>query len=238
MELVEFLGVSEVREYKKYLGLLAMVGRNKKESLNYIKERVWEKLQGWKERLLSQAGKEVLLKAVIQAIPTFAMSCFKLPTGLIQDIERLIRKFWWGQRGDQHKIHWKNWEALCKPTALGGMGFKDLKKFNEAILAKQIWRLLTGHTSLFYQVFQAKYFPNCSILDAKLSSGSYIWQSIVKAKKLVQSSLLWKVGDGKQIKILWDRWLPREEPAKVISPLNSILTEWTVSRLLDLSGVG
>ena len=166
------------------------------------------------------------------------MSCFKLPTGLIQDIERLIRKFWWGQRGDQHKIHWKNWEALCKPTALGGMGFKDLKKFNEAILAKQIWRLLTGHTSLFYQVFQAKYFPNCSILDAKLSLGSYIWQSIVKAKKLVQSSLLWRVGDGKQIKILWDRWLPREEPAKVISPLNSILTEWTVSRLLDLSGVG
>ena len=174
MELVEFLGVSEVREYKKYLGLLAMVGRNKKESLNYIKERVWKKLQGWKERLLSQAGKEVLLKAMVQAIPTFAMSCFKLPTGLIQDIERLIRIFWWGQRGDQHKIHWKNWETLCKPTALGGMGFKDLEKFNEAILAKQIWRLLTDHTSLFYQVFQAKYFPNCLILDAKLSSGSYV----------------------------------------------------------------
>ncbi|XP_075636868.1 uncharacterized protein LOC142609128 [Castanea sativa] len=92
-ELVNFLGVYEVREYKKYSGLLAVVGRNKKESLNYISERVWNKLQGWKERLLSQAGKEVLLKAVVQAIPTFAMSCFKLPEGLIQDIERLIRKF-------------------------------------------------------------------------------------------------------------------------------------------------
>ena len=126
MELVDFLGVSEVREYKKYLGLLAMVGRKKKESLNYIKERVWHKLQGWKEKLLSQVGKEVLLKAVVQAIPTFAMSCFKLPTGLIQDIERLIRKFWWGQQGDQHRIHWKNWETLCQLKALGGNGLQGL----------------------------------------------------------------------------------------------------------------
>ena len=126
VELVDFLGVSEVREYEKYLGLLAMVGRKKKESLNYIKERVWHKLQGWKEKLLSQVGKEVLLKAVVQEIPTFAMSCFKLPTGLIQDIERLIRKFWWGQQGDQRRIHWKNWETLCQLKALGGNGLQGL----------------------------------------------------------------------------------------------------------------
>ena len=53
VELVEFLGVNEVREYEKCLGLPAVVGQNKKESLNCIKERVWNKLQGWKERLLS-----------------------------------------------------------------------------------------------------------------------------------------------------------------------------------------
>ena len=96
-ELKEFLGVNEIREYEKYLALPDVVGRNKKESLNYIRERVWNKFQGWKERLLSKAGKKVLLKAVVQAIPTFAMSCFKLPKGLIQDINRLIRKLWWGQ---------------------------------------------------------------------------------------------------------------------------------------------
>ena len=81
-----------------------MVGRNKRASLNYIKDRVWGKLQGWKEKLLSQAGKEVLLK-VVQAILTFAISCFRLPIGLCQDIEMLIRKFWWGQKGDRRKIH-------------------------------------------------------------------------------------------------------------------------------------
>ena len=93
-ETLDFLGVPEIKEYVKYLGLPIVVERNKKASLNYIKERVWTKLQGWKEKLLSQAGREVLLKAVVQAIPTFTMSCCKLPVGLCNEIEMQIRKFW------------------------------------------------------------------------------------------------------------------------------------------------
>ena len=91
-----------------------------------------------------------------------------------------------------------------------------MEKFNEVMLAKQVWRLLTDHTCLFYLVFSSKYFPNGSVLDAKPSSGSYAWQSIVKAIPPIKSSMLWRVGDGKQIKIFGERWLPGEEPAKVI----------------------
>ena len=127
----------------------------------------------------------MLLKAVVQAIPTLAMGCFTFLSGLLNDIETMIRTFWWGQRGDQRKIHWKNWETLCKPEALGGMAFKDLEKFNEAMLAKQVWRLLVDHSSLFYRVFSAKYFPSGLVFDAKVASGSYVWQGIVKASKLV-----------------------------------------------------
>lgn len=91
---------------------------------------------------------------------------------------------------------------------------------------------------MFYKVFRVKYFPNGSVLDAKPSMRSYAWQSIVKAKNLVKSGLLWRIGDGKQKKIFEDRWLPRKEPAKVISPLNTISVEWTVSRLLNPDGAG
>ena len=66
-EILSFLGVPEIKEYEKYLGLQAVVGKNKIVSLNYIKERVWTKLQGWKEKLLYQTGREILLKAVVQA---------------------------------------------------------------------------------------------------------------------------------------------------------------------------
>ena len=81
------------------------MGRAKKRSFIYLKERVWKKLQGWKEKLLFIAGREILVKAIIQAIPTYTMSCFKLPKGLIIELEVLIRKFWWGYSDDSRKVH-------------------------------------------------------------------------------------------------------------------------------------
>lgn len=104
-ELSRILGAPAVRQYEKYLGLPSFVGRSKKASFAQIKDRVWNKLQGWKHRFLSQAGKEVLIKSVVQAVPAYSMSCFKLPMGLCNDLEKLIRKFWWGYGEDQRKVH-------------------------------------------------------------------------------------------------------------------------------------
>ena len=191
------LGVREIHHYEKYLGLPSLTRRRKNPSFNYIKERVWRKLQGWEGKLLSQAGKEVLIKAVIQAIPTYAMSCFKLPLGLCNEIEVMVIKFWWGQQGEKRKIHWLKWDEMTKTKKEGGMGFRDLALHSDSLLAKQAGRLLEDQNSLFYKVFKPRFFPNCTIMEAPESSrGSYAWKSILQGRDVIKRGACWRIGDG------------------------------------------
>ena len=69
-------------------------------------------------------------------------------------------------------MHWVKWSKLCRPKNEGGMGFRELQKFNDALLAKQVWRL-ASEDSLFFRFFEANFFPHGSIFDAKEKNGSY-----------------------------------------------------------------
>jgi hypothetical protein len=90
------IGVKVVTSHAKYLGLPVLFGRSKKEIFSFVKDRVWKKIKGWKEKCLSRAGKGTLIKAVAQAIPNYIMSCYKIPVGCCKDIEGMLAKFWWG----------------------------------------------------------------------------------------------------------------------------------------------
>ena len=61
-------------------------------------------MQGWKERFLSHAGKEILLKAVVKAIPTYTMNVFKVPKTLCSEINSMMAKFWWGHKENDKKV--------------------------------------------------------------------------------------------------------------------------------------
>ena len=78
-----------------------------------------------KKKTNLQGGKEVLIKSIVKAIPTYAMSCFIIPVNIIEEIEGACARFWW---------HQKKWRELCSTKAFGGMGFKDLTMFNQALL--------------------------------------------------------------------------------------------------------
>lgn len=105
-DLGDILGVQRVEAHKNYLGLPTIIGRSKKRVFSLILDRVQNKLKCWKEKTLSKAGKEILLKAVIQSIPTYTMSCFLLPMELCRNIERLMARFFWGSKEGERKHHW------------------------------------------------------------------------------------------------------------------------------------
>ncbi|KAF5458508.1 hypothetical protein F2P56_022531 [Juglans regia] len=93
--IVEELGGRVQNNYERYLGLPALVGRSKYNTFRGIKDRIWLKINNWKNYFLSPAGKEVLLKAVVQAIPSYHMNVFALPKKLCKEIAVLMSKFWW-----------------------------------------------------------------------------------------------------------------------------------------------
>ncbi|KAF5458402.1 hypothetical protein F2P56_022431 [Juglans regia] len=92
--------------YEKYLGLPSVVGRSKHNTFKSIKDRIWQKMSCWKNRFLSTAGKEILLKAVLQAVPTYTMSIFKIPKSLCNEINMMFSRFWWGSADGEKKIQW------------------------------------------------------------------------------------------------------------------------------------
>lgn len=91
----QILQVRITSNSSNYLGLPSYVGRNKEEVFRYVKEKLWNRMQSWKGKILSRSGMEVLIKSVIQAIPSYVMSVFLLPKKLGEDLERLMNKFWW-----------------------------------------------------------------------------------------------------------------------------------------------
>ena len=134
-------GAQIVQQHEKYLGLPSMVGRGKKKAFNLIKDQMGRKIADWKGKLLSNARREILIKAVAHATPTYTMNCFKLLDSLCSEINSMVGGFWWGKKDKARKIAWVSWKNLCKPKAEGGMGFTDLKAFNLVLLAKQGWRI-------------------------------------------------------------------------------------------------
>ena len=115
------------------------------------------------------------------------------------------------------------------------MGFKDLGRFNDAMLEKEVWRLLKDQSSLFYRVFKAKYFPRGSIFEASVATGSYAWQSILKLRKVISLGMRWKIDNGRSIDIYKDNWLPRKGSAKIVSPHRPELDGAQVTALINPS---
>ena len=84
--ILNILGPMQDSRHNKYLGLPSMIGKSKAQVFAEVKDRVAKKLTGWKGKLLSIGGREILIKVVAQAVPTYTMSCFQLPKTLCQEV--------------------------------------------------------------------------------------------------------------------------------------------------------
>ncbi|XP_019150373.1 PREDICTED: uncharacterized protein LOC109147192 [Ipomoea nil] len=189
----------------------------------YVGDKVRQRIGSWNKKLLSRAGKEVLLKSVAQAMPTFTMSVFLLPDSLCKNLERVMNRFWWRNGMDGGGIHWLAW-----------LGFKDLRVFNIAMLGKQGERFLTNPQSLVAKVYKARYYPNSDFLNASVGNNpSFCWRSIMAAQGLITRNIRRRIGNGNTTLVWGDPWSIGDSEPRIVSDKPPHLGEVKVSGLID-----
>ncbi|CAJ2662251.1 unnamed protein product [Trifolium pratense] len=185
--------------------------------------RIKNRLSGWKSRFLSFVGRLVLLKSVLTSIPVYALSFFKAPSGIISSIESLFIKFFFfflgggggGGCEDSRKISWVSWKSICLRKEFGGLGVKQLREFNLALLGKWCWRMLMDREGLWFRVLAARYGVEGGGLRVGGRSRSVWWREIARIREGDGESggswfgehVLRRVGDGSDTLFWTDPWL-------------------------------
>ena len=201
---------------------------SKVELFSFPKEGTQGRVERWHKRKLSQSEKEVLLKSMITSLSVFAMSCFRLPKTLLRSINSIMANYWWSSDVHIRKIHWVAWDKLCLPKYIGGIGFTNLECFNQALLAKQAWKLLTSPLSFLSLFLKSRYFPLVDFFSASLGERpSYVWKSLLFGRELLLKGLMYRVGNGRKTRVWANRWLD--------DPVEGLRAPWVKNITFDVN---
>jgi ribonuclease HI len=229
-EVMQSLQIPNEALGERYLGLPTAAERGSTDVFNYVPARVRGMVNGWAEKNLSCAAREVLLKANAQSVPTYAMSCFKLSPTVCGKLTSMVSNYWWGSSLDNHKIHWLRWEKLTRSKDQGGVGFRDFSLFNKAMLGKQGWRLMMRPDSLCARVLRGKYYHSSNFLSAtKKKRSSATWKSILHGRGVLEKGLIYRIGPG-DINPWENNWIPGVGLLRPLIRLESA----TANRVSDL----
>ena len=124
-------------------------------------------------------------------------------------MDTIIRAFWWGHGQGEKKLHLLNWESICQPKRKGGLSPKKFGLMNQAMLAKQYWKLNQNPNSLLARTYKAKYYPNCSLQEyTPKSHHSWFWKNIVKQGDFRLREGQLRIGARFNIPLNHQNWFP------------------------------
>ncbi|XP_048596178.1 uncharacterized protein LOC125594561 [Brassica napus] len=193
-EIKDVLGIQNEGGMGTYLGIPEDISGSKCKLFAFLKDKLMHRVNGWTSRWLSKGGKEVLIKSILLALPTYVMSTFLLPLEICENLASAIAKFWWSSNPPKRGIQWAKWE-------------KRLVQFPDSLVAR---------------VLRGRYYKMSSPLRViSASNPSYVWSSISAARKLLLTGIRQKIHLGYEVKVWEDPWIPTNpaRPALPIAPV-------------------
>ena len=160
------IGIEKEGGMGKYLGLPENFGRKKGDVFTGLVDKIRQRSQAWPTKFLSGAGKHVMLQTVLSTLPNFSMQSFKIPKSVCKRIQSILTQFWCDSAPEKRKMAWVSWDRMATPKCVGGLGFKDIETFNDALLAKLGWRIMNNPEALLSQVLKGKYFSEFSFMES------------------------------------------------------------------------
>lgn len=171
-------------------------------------------------KLLYVAGRTTLVKSTLQAIPSYSMQIFDIPSSVINNINRSCANFLCSGQADHNKLYMVSWKRCCRGKKQGGgLRFKDIKTQNKAFLAKLGWNFITNSGKLWIDILHHKYCNNDTdpFTPRATNSASPLWKIMSKVTPLLKPSATWSVGRGHNILFFHDDWTE-------LGPLRSLVT--------------
>lgn len=175
-----------------------------------VVERMEKRIQGWSSRMLSRGGRLILLRSVLSSIPIYYLSVLRLPAQVERRLNSIQSNFLW-QGGDaqNHGIHLVAWSEVCRPTAQGGLGVRNLRCTNLALLGRWIGRIMGPSTCLWSSVFFACYGRDLSwVSRRRLPRGaSHLWSSLSRIFPLMRPFFTASLGCGSSFSFWHGEWM-------------------------------
>lgn len=147
----------ETQNFGKYLGFPLKHKGSLRRQFNFVADQVMKKLAGWKTKFLSFAGRSVLVKSVMSAIPNYIMQGATLPIHLCDKLDKINRDLLWGSTNEKRRLHLVGWEKVIRPKEEGGLGIQLARAKNIALLAKLNWHMYHEKEALWARLLLAKY---------------------------------------------------------------------------------
>ena len=175
-----------------------------------------------------------MIKSVLSTVPSHSTMCFKLPKNLTKRIQSALTRYWWNASPEERKIWWVAWSELAKSKKDGGLGFRKVEAFNDALLAKQSWRILNKPDCLLAKLLLGKYCKATNFMAVQASSScSNGWRSVLCGRDLLLEKTGKVIGNGADTRIWDEPWFSTSEIAQPMGPPDLETKDLTVADLLD-----